>query len=146
MRFFSLFRKKPPVASVPELFTDDDFDRLFNVVFINGVNDKFAEVYLKTDKSYETHPKILHVKKEDVIVLPFSRGVEEFCINRSLPVIMNSKVDLRLVKYFLNYLKLKGVSDELVDAFEMCWYPGRDLPPNKPVYDESGKRIGYKPR
>ena len=44
---------------------------------------------------------------------------------------MNSKVDLRLIKYFLNYLKLKGVSDELVDAFEMCWYPGRDLPPNK---------------
>ena len=139
MGLLDIFKKKPTNTG---LFTDADFDNLFNVVFIKGIDDKFAEVYLKTDKGYE--PTSKSIKKSDIIILPFSKGVQEFCINRNMPIIMNSKVEVSLLKYFISYLKGKGVPDVLVDSFEMCWYPGRDLPINKPIYDETGKKTGYK--
>lgn len=146
MRLLDIFKKrKSNILQMPKLFTDEDFDRVFKVVYINGVNDNFAEVYLKTEKEYESNNPTT-TKKSDIIILPFSKGVQEFCINRKMPIVMSSKVNLGLITFFLPYLKSKGVSDILVDAFEACWYPGNNLPINKPIYDKDGKRIGYKPR
>lgn len=141
MKIFDLFKKTS--SQKKRLETDKDFNELFRIVMIPGYNDNVPEVYLNTDRSYES---VSSFNKSTAIVLPFSKGVEEFCVKKILPLVVESKVDYNLLNSFVGYLKLKGCPDIVVDSFIDCWKPGNELPPYKRVYDKTGKRIGIKNR
>ena len=140
MSIFSILKKKEVEYPV----TDADFDKLFKIVLMPGYNDYVPEVYLNTDKHYESSSGF---NKKTAIILPFSKGVETFCIKRMLPITVESDVDKRLLKYFVNYLRLKGCSDKVVDLFIECWSPTtNELPPYKKIYDKNGKLINIQKR
>lgn len=130
-----------------KLVTDKDFDKNYNIVFIDKMDDNVAHIYEVNDTSYN---RVLFtfngkINPKDIHVYPFSVGVKELCIKKQISIYFEKDVPKNR-QDFIDYLKRVGCSDIIVDGFIACTSSDieRDFMPKSKyvkVYDYSGKYL-----
>ena len=88
------------------------------------------------------------IKPKDAIVLPFSKGVKKFCIEKQITLVFENDVPKNRID-FIKYLQNAGCSDIVMDGFISCSDSDINndyMPKSKyvKVYDYNGKFIGLK--
>ena len=143
MGIFSFIKKNKP----QKLITDKDFDKNYNIVFIDKFDDNVAHIYEVNDTSYN---RVLftcngEITTKDIHVYPFSVGVKELCIKKLISIYFEKDVPKNR-QDFIDYLKKAGCSDIIIDGFIACTSSDIDrdfMPKSKQirVYDYSGKYL-----
>lgn len=144
MGIFSIFfnKNKPQ-----KLITDKDFDKNYNIVFIDKMDDNVARIYEVNDTSYKSVLFTFNdeIKPKDIHVYPFSLGVKELCIKKLISIYFEKDVPKNR-QDFIDYLKKAGCSDIVIDGFIACTASdiNRQFMPKSNyvrVYDYSGKYL-----